>query len=175
VSLTCEVSAEPGVEWFLTKESGQVPPLCASLRELVQLFPGVLDSRARSSLFVVKVMGQGEQCEVLVVPFLLSTVEWFEQYVLRTFAEGVTSGHWAGVVHVALFLECKTPCLQGCKDCHCPERHVWRGSGWRRVAVPELKVPEYIGWWKGVTDGVGDMPGDGRSWLRCPCGAAVNV
>jgi hypothetical protein len=175
VSLTCEVSAELGVEWFLTKESGRVPVLCTALRELVQPLPGVLSSRPRSSLFVVKVMGQREQCEVLAVPFLLSTVEWFQEHALRAFVEGVTCRRWARVVHVAVFLECKSSCLQGCKDCRCAERHAWSGCGWRRIAVPQLDIPRHIGWWKGVTDAVGNLPRDGDPWLRCPCSAAHDL
>ena len=172
VSLTLEVTAEPGVEWMLTKESGRLPRLCGGLRQLLEGFPGVLDARPRVSLFIVKVMGRDTEWELWVVPFLLSTVAWFEEFVLPRVLEGVREGNWKGVVHVGTFLECKSPCLRGCAkdECSCAEQQIWRGSGWRRVRMPELHVQPHIGWWKGLTDGAGDLP-DGGPWLRCPCGS----
>jgi hypothetical protein len=160
---------ERGVEWFLTKESGRLPILCGNLRALVESVPGVLLERPARSLFVVKVSGQADRVEVVVVPLAGTTVVWFEGAVLMMILESVRSGSWATVMHVACFLVCKPPCLRGCQGiCTCEEKTLWAGCGWRRVGGLELNVPRYVGWWTGVTDAVGRV--GARSWLRCPCG-----
>lgn len=170
ISLVCEVSAAAGAKWFLTNESGECPRVCEGLKQLVSGFPGILNNRPLPSLFVVKVVGSAEQCEVLVVPLALSTMVWFEEFILTSFMDGVKLGSWTAVVHVANFLLCKPPCLRGCKECTCVEQKLWKASGWRRVPTPELYVANYIGWWRGITDAVGKLPRDGEPWLRCPCG-----
>jgi hypothetical protein len=170
VSITCELSAADGVQWFLTKESGECPRVCEGMKQLVSAVPGVLMKRPAPSLFVVKVVGPAEQCEVLVVPLAMSTMVWFEEFILTSLLDGARSGSWTAVAHVSNFLLCKPPCLRGCKDCTCVEQKLWKASGWRRAPSPELSVVNYIGWWRGITNAVGNLPKDGAPWLRCPCG-----
>jgi hypothetical protein len=172
VSLTCELSREPGMQWFLTKESGLMPRTCSGAETLLGTVPGVLQPRPRLSLFALKVAGaQGEE-EVLVVPFLLSTVEWFEKTVLKLLLESVRSGSWTEVQHLVSYLECCPPCVAGCGDgeCTCRERLVWNGRGWHRVRGVEWTAPRREDWWKGVTDALGELSKDGKPWLRCCCG-----
>jgi hypothetical protein len=170
VSITCEVSREPGVEWFLTKESGRVPPLCAGLEGLLRGFSGLLDARGRRSIFAVKVEGGSDRVEALVVPSLSTTVDWFEDRILPTLSQHVQEGSWAAVVHICHFLVCKAACLRACSgECTCEERVVWRQGGWRRVPVPEMHLPTLPFWWSGVTDAFGAISDDSIAWLRCPC------
>ena len=173
LSLTCEVSPEPGVQWFATKESGLTPRLCDDFYRLVAPYPVVSAERSPPCLFVVKVMGHTEQLEVFVVPLALSTVEWFEEHRLVPLLSAVRSGDWNAVVHILHSLLCQPACLEGCEDCVCEQKELWAASGWRRVVGVELNAGNTLGWWKGITDAVGDDPRDGRPWLRCPCGTST--
>lgn len=175
LSLTCEISAEHGVQWFLTKESGQLPVVCEGFKNLVEPFPGVVERRPRPSLFVVKIVGKADQYEVLVVPFAITTVRWFEEFIAGSLLEAAREGNWKGVVHVVCFLLAKPPCLRSCSRCTCVEQLLWAAHGWRRVPVPELHVPNYIWWWRGVTDAAGSVGSGNKLWLKCPCGGASDT
>jgi hypothetical protein len=161
------------VQWFVTKESGSVPRLCEGIGQLVASYPGVLAMRPASGLFVVKAIGQAEQCELVVVPLARSTVEWFEEDILRALLEAVRSGDWNGVEHIFHSLLCQPSCIDGCDECACEQKELWVTGGWRRVLSVELNVVDIPGWWKGVTDAVGEDPRDGKPWLRCPCGTFI--
>jgi hypothetical protein len=170
-SITCEVSREPGVEWFLTRESGNLPALCPGLCGVVEGLDDWTPKRSRCSVFGLKITGVGRQSVVMVVPLLASTLEWFEGMILESVLKHVLEGSWRAVVHICHFLVCKPPCLLGCGSrCNCPEADLWKQGGWRIVPLPELQMKGLPSWWSGVTDAIGGTGEDNVAWLRCPCG-----
>lgn len=172
LSITCDLSSQREAVWYITRESGQPPPLCPGMQGLVKGFGVSLDVRARRSVFAVKISGLGDKLEVLVVALAPSTIDWFEEHILPSIQHHVREGSWAAVVHISEFLVCKPPCLRGCSGaCVCPEALLWKQGGWRRVPVPELQVRNLPFWWTGVSDSIGEVYADGTPWLRCVCGA----
>ena len=171
--MTCEVTCAGGAKWYATKESGQLPELCSGMQGLLENMENMLKPRAKRSVFVVKMLGGPGQYEVLVVPLIPSTVDWFEREILPTVVHHVQSSKWVGVEHIREFLQCKSPCLQACKGlCSCGEASLWRQGGFRSVRGPELHYPYLPFWWAGVCDGVGDV-GTGMPWMHCPCSTCV--
>ena len=174
VSVTCEVSRELGVEWFLTKESGRVPAVCAQMWMGLRSMEGVLRARTGRSVLAVKVVGGPGEFEVLVAPLAHSTLSWLREEIAMALGQALTQGPWEEVAELCRLVAAETGCSERCvRGADCATRLLWQEVGWRRVHVPEVCVPRLPHWLIGVTDAVGDCGEWYGPWLRCPCGVLV--
>jgi hypothetical protein len=104
LSLTCKISGDGAVEWFLTRESGRTPPFCEAMEDLLKGMQWLLEARRPRSVFVVKVIGGPGKFECLVAPCVFSTVEWFEKNILPDVRRHLQMGRWDAVVHTSYFM-----------------------------------------------------------------------
>lgn len=181
VSLTCHVEADARVRWWLTKESGRVPPCvyegCARIR--THLAPESL----RQAYLVIMVRHPGRHVWTeptrriafarldraalhfvgrRIIPSISGCDGKDRQYVVgwifRSFRHGLFSG----------LASCECGFHRGiCAHCaaQAQVRFVWE-NGFSRV------LPYGDGhWYRGVTDAVDD-PIEADAWLQC-CGAQM--
>ena len=174
VSITCEVSSQQGERWWLTKESGQLPPLCEDLVALLSRVEGALGRRPPRGVLALKLVRGPQDCEVVVAPLANSTVLWLAEEILPMALGHVMRGSWESVQEMCSLLTSCQQCGHDTPSERCVEQQLWEQCGWRRVPHPELDRGSLPPWWSGVSDAVGDRGAGSGPWLQCPCGCYGN-
>jgi hypothetical protein len=180
LSLTCDVSAEGEVRWFLTKESGRVP-VCDKAAECgcdgKEL--GVVPVRG-----YVVLQSWPSDCLSSVVRFAALRVETVRRLVERVLPAALAvfarSGSWCGATERVLramslggwraALEKCTCCASRTFVCAVCEPPDWESedSEWVTMNIFKRRFPYgREDWFSGVSDAVLEVDRSGQLWLTC--------